>query len=139
MINRILMELYDDYSKGNIERLLDFAKKTFPTDGTDKLFTGSMLILFSRCGAFKGRYYASRENLLDIVKAAKEKVGKSNLLAFYMDRINTTKRISKYFGNVLNDNNLAKYADVIIDYLEEFRPHFIEDLKLNTKLKEYGK
>lgn len=133
------MELYDDYSKGNVESLLDFAKKTFPADGTDKLFTGSMLILFSRCGAFKGRYYASRENLLDIVKAAKEKIGKTNLLAFYLERVNTTKGISKYFGGVLNDNNLNKYADVIIDYLEGFKPRFIEDLKLNTKLKEYGK
>lgn len=139
MINRILMELYDDYGKGNVESLLDFTKKTFPADGTDKLFTGSMLILFSRCGAFKGRYDASRENLLDIVMAAKEGVGKTNLLAFYMDRINTTKGISKYFGNVLKDDNLDKYADVIIDYLEEFKPHFLEDLKLNTKLKEYGK
>lgn len=30
MINRILMELYDDYEKGNIESLIEFTDKTFP-------------------------------------------------------------------------------------------------------------
>lgn len=29
MINRILMELYDDYEKNNIESLIEFAKKKF--------------------------------------------------------------------------------------------------------------
>lgn len=29
MINRILMELYDDYEKNNIESLIEFAKKHF--------------------------------------------------------------------------------------------------------------
>mgnify|MGYP001624115819 CR=1 FL=1 len=29
MINRILMELYDDYEKNNIESLIEFAKKNF--------------------------------------------------------------------------------------------------------------
>ena len=38
MINRILMELYDDYSENNtIDGLLEFTKKTLPSDGTDKL------------------------------------------------------------------------------------------------------
>ena len=37
MINRILMELYDDYEQGNIESLIDFTNKTFPRNGTDKL------------------------------------------------------------------------------------------------------
>ena len=30
MINRILMELYDEYEKNNIESLIEFARKTFP-------------------------------------------------------------------------------------------------------------
>lgn len=29
MINRILMELYDDYERGNIESLIDFREKPF--------------------------------------------------------------------------------------------------------------
>lgn len=48
MINRILMELYDDYEKGSIDNLVEFTKKTFPQNGTDKLFIGCVLILFSR-------------------------------------------------------------------------------------------
>lgn len=91
MINRILMELYDDYERGKIENLIDFTNKTFPQNGIDKLFIGCVLILFSRTGGFKARYYVSRENLLSIVLAAKEKIGSTNLLAFYVERINTKK------------------------------------------------
>ena len=75
MINRILMELYDDYEKNNIESLIEFARKTFPSDGTDKLFIGCTLILFSRCGGYKARYGATREALLSVVLSAKEKIG----------------------------------------------------------------
>ena len=85
MINRIIMELYDDYEKGNIDSLIEFTKKTLPSDGTDKLFIGCTLIMFSRSGS---RYYATREELLSIVKVVKEKIGDSNYLAFYVDRIN---------------------------------------------------
>ena len=53
MINRILMELYDDYEQGSIESLIEFTNKTFPKNGTDKLFVGCVLILFSRAGGFK--------------------------------------------------------------------------------------
>ena len=95
MINRILMELYDDYEKGDIDSLIEFTKKTLPSDGTDKLFIGCVLIMFSRCNGFKARYSATREELLSIVKAVKEKLGDSNYLAFYVDRVNKEKGISK--------------------------------------------
>ena len=140
MINRILMELYDDYEKGSIDSLVEFTKKTFPQNGTDKLFIGCTLILFSRAGVFKPRYYASRENLYSIVLAAKEKIESTNLLAFYVERINTKKGISKYLADVVNDKNLDEYADLIIDYLEQFRPKFVEELKkYNKKIEEYVK
>lgn len=94
MINRILMELYDDYERGNIESLIDFTNKTFPQNGTDKLFIGCVLILFSRAGGFKPRYYASIENLFSIVLTSKEKIASTNLLSFYVERMNTKKGIS---------------------------------------------
>ena len=90
------MELYDDYEKGNIESLIEFTDKTFPNNGTDKLFVGCMLILFSRAGGYKPKYDMSRENLYSIVSAAKEKIGSTNLLAFYVEKINTKKGIIKY-------------------------------------------
>ena len=127
MINRILMELYDDYEQGSIESLIEFTNKTFPQNGTDKLFIGCVLILFSRAGGFKARYYVTRENLLSIVLAAKEKVGSTNMLVFYVERINTQKGISKYLKDIVNDKNACEYADIIIDYLEQFRPKFIEE------------
>lgn len=133
MINRILMELYDDYEKGNIDRLKEFTKKTLPSDGTDKLFIGCVLIMFSRCNGFKARYSATREELLSIVKAIKEKLGDSNYLAFYVDRINREKGISKYLKDIVNDKNVDKYAGLIIEYLEQFRPRFVDDLKRYNK------
>ena len=74
MIDRILMELYDDYENNNLDSLINFANKTFPKDGTDKLFVGCVLKLFSRCNGFKPRYDASRENLCNIVLSAKKKL-----------------------------------------------------------------
>ena len=77
------MEMYDEYEKGNIKNLIEFVNKTFPSDGTDRFFIGCVLILFSR-GGYKSRYNMTRENLLDIVKSAKEKAGSTNLLALYI-------------------------------------------------------
>lgn len=140
MINRIIMELYDDYSNNNIESLIEFSKKTLPSDGTDKLFVGCVLIMFSRANGFKARYDCNREQLLSIVYAVKEKIGKSNLLEFYIDIINTKKGIKQYFNNVFNDASLEKHADLIITYLEQFKPRFIEDIKkYEDKIDKYIK
>lgn len=140
MINRILMELYDDYEKNNIESLIDFANKTFPRNGTDTLFIGCVLIMFSRAKGFKPRYDVSREKLISIVLASKEKIGSTNLLSFYVERINTKKGISKYLKNVINDNNIDEYANLIINYLDQFSPKFVEELKTyHKKIEEYVK
>ena len=140
MINRILMELYDDYSNNNIDSLIEFSKKTFPSDGTDNLFVGCTLIMFSNANGFKARYDCSREQLLDIVYALKEKIGNSNLLEFYVDRLNTHKGINKYFNDVFNDPNIEKHMNLIIEYLEQFKPKFIENIKKHDKkIKEYIK
>lgn len=133
MINRILMELYDDYEQNNLDSLIEFAYKTFPKNGTDKLFIGCVLILFSRTGCYKPRYSVTRENLYSIVLSAKEKIGPTNLLAFYVERINTTKGISKYLKDIIDDKNIDGYANLIIDYLDQFKPRFISDIKQNNR------
>ncbi len=137
MINRILMELYDDYEKNNIESLIEFARKTFPSDGTDKLFIGCTLILFSRCGGYKARYGATREALLSVVLSAKEKIGNTNLLTFYLDRVNTKKGINKYLKDIVNDKHVDQYVNLIIKYLEQFKPDFISEIKQNKNLGNY--
>lgn len=139
MINRILIELYDEYEKNNIENLIEFTNKTFPNNGTDKLFIGCVLILFSRTCGYQPRYDVSRENLYSIVLAAKEKIGPTNLLAFYVESINTKKGIIKYLKDVVNDKNIDEYADLIIDYLEQFKPKFVLELKQHKKVEEYIK
>lgn len=133
MIDRILMELYDDYEQNNIENLIDFADKTFPKNGTDKLFVGCVLILFSRAGGYKPRYVATREKLYSIILASKEKIGSTNLLAFYLDRINTKKGIKKYLKDVVNDKKIDEYADILIDNLDQFKPKFVEYIKMEHK------
>lgn len=138
MINRILMESYDEYSENNnIDKLIDFSNKTFPNNGTDKLFVGCVLILFSIAGIYKPRYFCSRENLLSVVLLAKEKVGNSNLLAFYVDRVNKVKGINKYLIGVVNDSNLDKYADLIIKYLEQFKLDLVSELKNHRNIDKY--
>ena len=140
MINRILMELYDDYINGNIDSLIEFSEKTFPHDGTSKLFVASTLVMFSRASGFKPRYDCNREELLDIVKSVKEKIGNTNLLEFYVERVNKEKGIHKYFNHVFDDNDLDKHADLIIDYLNGFGPTFTKFLKKdNQKIEEFAK
>lgn len=128
MLDRILMELYDDYENNNINSLVEFTNKTLPQDGTDKFFVGCVLILFSRAGGYKARYDATREKLYDIVLSAKEKIGEKNLLLYYVDRYNTKKRIKKYF-NLINKEEIDRYVDLVIEYLDQFKPHFICDVK----------
>ena len=74
-----------------------------------------------------------REELLSIALAAKEKVGNSKLLAFYIDRVNTEKKVTKYLRDVVNNPNVDLYADTIIDYLEQFKPNFVDMLKTRYK------
>ena len=139
MINRILMELYDEYDNNSINGLLEFAKKTFPSDGTDKLFIGCTLILFSLATSYKPRYFCTRENLLAIVLLAKEKIGNGNLLNFYIERVNNVENISKYLNDVTKDSNIDKYADLIIDYLNQFKLDLASQLKNHKSLEKYIK
>ena len=138
MINRILMELYDDYSENKkIDNLIEFAQKTFPNDGTDKLFIGCVLILFSISCGYKPRYFCTRENLVSVVMLAKEKIGNSNLLAFYIDRVNKAVGINKYLNNIVKDINLDKYADLIVEYLDQFKIDMVSEIKKHRSLDEY--
>lgn len=128
MIDRILMELYDEYSNNNLNSLQDFVKRTLPQDGTDKLFIGCILILFAEAGGYKARYDVTREKLYEIVLSAKEKINDDNLLLLYVDKINTKKGIKKYF-NSINKDEINKYADLILEYLDQFKPSFIFRVK----------
>lgn len=127
------MELFDEYEKGNMESIIEFTNKTFPNDGTDRLFMGCLLILFSNSvRAYKPRYFATRERLYSIVLAAKEKIEITNLLAFYIEMINKSKGISKYLADIVKDKNIAY---LIIEYLNQFKPNFVSNFKNNYSKK----
>ena len=131
IINKYLQMFSEEYeSLGTIDKLLEFTEKTFPRDGTDKIFIGCVVIMFLM--GFKGAA-ATREYLLSIVKAGKEKIGKTNLLSFYVKRINTNKIVSKYLKNIDEDLDFQKHLDLVIEYLEGFAFDFGATIK-----KAYG-
>ena len=74
-----------------------------------------------------------------MVLLAKEKVGNSNLLYFYIDRVNRKKGINKYLKDVVKDPNLDKYADLIIEYLNQFKLDFISTIKKKKSFDKYTK
>ena len=137
MINRILIELYDNYvESGNLVPVEDFAELTFKSEGVRKLFVGTFIILADKSSnAFKPRYEINRENLIDVVSLAKEKVGDTNLLAFYIDRVNTTKGITSYLNNIANDEKVSECANLLLEYLDQFKPNMLNMVmdKYNSK------
>lgn len=138
MINRILMELYDEYEKENIEPLKEFSNITFANKNASIVFMGCTLIMFSKTYGLKPRYSCTREELLEIVLSIKKKINNTNLLEFYLDRINTKKGINKYFKEIRKNGKLEEGADIVIDYLEQFRPKFISSLQnFEDKTKDY--
>ena len=67
-----------------------------------------------------------------------KKINNTNLLEFYLDRINTKKSINKYFKKIRENGKLEEGADIVIDYLEQFKPKFISSLQsFEDKIKDY--
>ena len=127
-------------TKMAVQELKDFAEKTFSEEGVRKLFIGCTLVMFSLANtqSYKPRYNCTRENLLDIVMSAKEKIGDTILLDFYAKRVNKTKKVITYFNDLFDEENLEEYVDVLISYLEQFRPRFRENLLNNKKIELYA-
>ncbi len=131
IINKFLQTFSEEYTNSkSIEKLKEFTQKTFPSDGTDKIFIGCVLIMFN--SGFTGPN-ASREYLLSIVKAGKEYLGDNNLLCFYVERVNTDKMVAKYLKNIKDDLAFDKHIDLIIEYLEQFSFDFSAEI-----MKKYG-
>ena len=78
------------------------------------------------------------EYLSSIVKAGKERMGNTNLLYFYVNRINTNKLVSKYLKNINQDIDFEKHINLVIEYLDQFSFDFsakvksVYDKKLNN-------
>ena len=113
-------------SSKSIDKLLEFTKKTLPSDGTDKIFIGCVLIMLDL--GFTGPA-SCRECLSSIVKSGKEKIDNNNLLYFYVNRINTNKIVSKYLKNINQDLNFEKHIDLVIEYLDQFSFDFSAQIK----------
>ena len=69
--------------------------------------------------------------------SVKEKIGDTILLDFYAKRVNKTKKAITYFNDLFDEKNLEEYVDVLISYLEQFRPRFRENLLNNSCVKLY--
>ena len=138
IINKFLQLFSEEYINfKSIDKLQEFTKKTLPSDGTDKIFVGCVLIMFDL--GFTGPA-SCHEYLSSIVKSGKEKIGNTNLLYFYVNRINTNKMVSKYLKNINQDLNFEKHIDLVIEYLEQFSFDFsakiksVYDKKINDTL-----
>ena len=127
IINKFLQIFSEEYTNfKSINKLLEFTKKTLPSDGTDKIFVGCVLIMFDL--GFIGPA-SCHEYLSSIVKAGKEKIGNINLLYFYVNRINKNKMVSKYLKNINRDLNFEKHINLVIEYLEQFSFDFSAKIK----------
>ena len=136
IINKYLQMFSEEYINfKSIDQLLEFTKKTLPSDGTDKIFIGCVLIMFDL--GFTGPA-SCHEYLSSIVKAGKERMGNTNLLYFYVNRINTNKLVSKYLKNINQDIDFEKHINLILEYLDQFSFDFsakvksVYDKKLNN-------
>ena len=70
--------------------------------------------------------------------SVKEKIGDTILLDFYAKRVNKTKKAITYFNDLFDEKYLEEYVDVLISYLEQFRPRFRENLLNNKKIELYA-
>lgn len=137
IINKYLQLFSDEYlNSKSIKSLIEFTKKTLPSDGSDKIFIGCVLIMFER--GITGPS-ASREYLVSIIKSGKEKMGNTNLLYFYVDRISTNKLVAKYLKGINEDMEFDKHLDLVLEYLEQFSYDFIKNIKksYDKKIDEY--
>ena len=137
IINKFLQIFSEEYTTSQkVDKLLKFTQKTLPSDGTDKIFIGLVLIMFNI--GFTGPA-ASREYLVSIAKAGKEKINNTNLLYFYVDRINTNKLVAKYLKDINKDLDFEKHIDLILEYLEQFSFDFSAKIKKDyaKKIEEY--
>lgn len=135
IINKFLTKFSEEYKDfKTINQLLEFTKKTLPSDGTDKIFIGCVLIMLDQG-------LASREYLLSIVKAGKEKIGNTNLLNFYVKRINRNKLVSKYLKKIDQDIDFDKHLNLVLEYLEQFAFDFTKNIKISydKKIAEFIK
>jgi len=136
-INKYLREFFEEYKLfKTINMLIEFTNKTLPQDGTDKIFIGCVLIMFN-----KGIENNS-VNLLSIVKSGVEKIGNTNLLNFYVKRINDNKLVAKYLKDIDKDENFDKHINLVIEYLEQFPSYdLVSDIKKSyeNKIKEFIK
>lgn len=127
IINKFLQLFSEEYAKTkSITKLIEFTKKTLPSDGTDKIFNGCVLIMFDQ--GFNGPS-ASREYLISIVNAGKENIGNTNLLNFYVKRINRNKMVAKYLKNIDKDEEFDKHLSLVLEYLNQFSYDFSKNIK----------
>lgn len=139
IINKYLQLFSEEYiNSKSIKSLIEFTKKTLPSNGSDKLFIGCVLIMYEE--GITGPS-ASREYLVSILKSGKEKIGNTNLLYFYVNRISKSKLVVKYLKNIDDDIEFDKHLDLVLEYLEQFSYDFTKNIKkhYDKKITEFLK
>ena len=127
IINKFLQIFSEEYLNSiSIDKLLEFTSKTLPADGSDKIFIGCVIIMFDL--GFTGPA-ASREYLVSILKAGTVKIADTNLLDFYVKRINGNRLVAKYLKSIDKDIEFDKHLNLVLEYLEQFSFDFSKNIK----------
>lgn len=124
MINQYLFDGYEEYTNNRTyEVLTEFANKTFPQNGTDKLFIGCSIILYR---SVVNKNYANTHALLSILKAGKDNEDGINLLKYYFENINDSKDVSRYLKKELYSKDYLEHLDMLIDYFSGWSYNFYD-------------
>ncbi len=67
--------------------------------------------------------------MISIVNAGKENIGNTNLLNFYVKRINGNKMVTKYLKNIDKDKEFDKHLNLVLEYLNQFSYDFSKNIK----------
>ena len=90
---------------------------------------------------FEGQIFDAYVLLLDIFDTAKkeiiiidnyagkENIGNTNLLNFYVKRVNGNKLVLKYLKNIDKDEEFDKHLNLVLEYLNQFSYDFSKNIK----------
>ena len=69
-----------------------------------------------------------------------QKIGATNLLQIYYEKINTHKEVSRYLKKVIYQEDFDKNLDMLIDYFEHFSYNFEKIIRsYPNKIEKYNK
>ena len=140
MINRILMELYDDFEKDNLDSLLEFSKKTFSNEETQNFVAkymgeiNSIVLEKLHISEDMKDYF---ENYDDLTKSQREKF-ESYMRNPYINDLRSkvmSSTIRLFFDLYGADGNNEDFQE-LLEYAHNIKPERIARQKEHDRIQE---